>query len=168
MARKEKDHNPFHGFWVITRTQQKCTDNKWATLRRFHFWDYTWLFHQNQKTDYRPADCFYNGEIKEMCAGSKTCDVEYSYFTPVSHLYLNYPDHSDDGFMWTCHSSSYFVATPDKNTLILYDLEDVGMAPDDYCFRIILKKGCLRNRLIEDMKGIFLPARSYYKAGSLL
>lgn len=118
--------NPFVGKWQILGWDQN-TVKGWQKLKEHQPQEYTWEFTPE-------------GKLIEKITGQDDFITEFSYFPDDHKLYIDRSDYCDDGYMFACYNDIYRTVIVTDCLLCLYDLEDVEVEPDDYYFRLNMKK----------------------------
>lgn len=99
----------------------------WKPLRSYSDGQFVWDFGAN-------------GKLIEHIAGEHPNITKYYYYPDESLLVIDRSDYADDGYILTCIEERYRVEFLSERYVILYDLEDVEVEPDDYTIKMEFEK----------------------------
>lgn len=99
----------------------------WKTLKNYSDNQCIWDFKEN-------------GKLIELIVGEHRNITKYYHYPDELLLAIDRSDYADDGYMLTCIEERYRVESLSDRYMILYDLEDVKVEPDDYTMKVELEK----------------------------
>lgn len=76
----------------------------------------------------------------ESNLGDRIMTTKYLFYPDENLLSIDHSEYTTDGFMLACMKERYRVKFLSERYVILYDLEDVEVEPDDYTFMLELEK----------------------------
>lgn len=80
------------------------------------------------------------GVLIESILGERPSTTKYYFYTDKSLLAIDRSDYADDGFMLACIEEHYRVEFLSDRYMLIFDLEDVEVEPDDYSIKMELEK----------------------------
>lgn len=123
-----KSKHLFRGTWKIVSLYCNVQGQGWTLFKKYGRNSFIWTFTQK---DYR---------LIEQRKGEDATLTEYSYFPSDKQLYIDRSDYEPDGFCNICINDRYRVEKINDSELWLYDLEDVENEPEDYRFKMKIRR----------------------------
>lgn len=105
------------------------TVNGWERLNYFSDNQLTWEFQPNE-THLNETQT--NGILIESAIGESPNRTKYYYYPDEKLLAIDRSDYADDGYLLACIEEHFRIDFLSNRYVLLYDLEDVEVEPDDY------------------------------------
>ncbi len=99
-----------------------------------------WEFCEIGSVRFPVGSVFHSGVLRELRSKHEPDTTEYTYCAADRLLYIDRSDYEPDGFVNICINDRYRVEHIHGDEYWLYDLEDVENEPDDYRFRIKIRR----------------------------
>lgn len=132
--------NIFTGKWMIVGLYGYVQDQGWTLIEEYKDTCYLWEFEEENRNVFLSGVTSYEGKLKELYNDGTEEITQYSYYPSDRLLYIDRSDYEPDGFCNICLNDRYRVEHLHQNEYRLYDLEDVKNEPEDYRFRIKIKR----------------------------
>lgn len=81
-----------------------------------------------------------NGKLMESNLGDHIMTTKYRFYPDENLLSIEHSDYTTDGFLLACIEERYRVKFLSERYVMLYDLEEVEVEPDDYTLMLELEK----------------------------
>jgi hypothetical protein len=140
MESTSQESNPFTGKWRIISLYCNVVDQGWTLFKRYGSKSFVWEFCEIGSVRFPSGSVLHSGVLHEVRPKHKAETTEYSYCSADRQLYIDRSDYEPDGFVNICINDCYRVERVTETEYWLYDLEDVEKEPEDYRFRIKIKK----------------------------
>ena len=145
MSKTHYPRNPFTGRWKVLSLYCNVHGQGWTLFKVYGHKSFVWEFTETKCIEFPSGGVMYDGKLRELRWKHEPEETEYSYYTKEKHLYIDRSDIEDDGFINICINDSYQVEWINKNDMWIYDLDKVNKEPEEYRFRMKLR------RLADDM-----------------
>ena len=135
-----KTNLTFTGKWKIVSLYGYVDPLGWVLVKRYGRKGMIWEFTPLREHVFPAGSAVTDGLLIEHYPGFGAEVTEYAYYAADRLLYIDRSHIAADGFVELCLNDRYRVATMDANTCWLYDLEDVETEPEDYRYRVKIRK----------------------------
>lgn len=132
--------NIFTGKFKVVSLYCFVREKGWTLFKRYGHNSFRWEFTEEKILKFQSGTVAYEGELKEYFRHSPEEITEYAYYPTDRQLYIDRSDYAPDGFCNICINDRYRIEYIREGEYWLYDLEDVENEPDDYEFRIKIRK----------------------------
>lgn len=136
----ESPKNILAGKWKIVTFYAKRPDKSWRMYKRYGNNVRLWEFTEGITINFYTGAIAYEGELIEIRKKWKDNTTEYAYYVDEQELYIDRSAYAEDGFCEACVNQKYRVVPINPDELWLYILEDVKNEPEDYVFRVKIKR----------------------------
>lgn len=140
MAKKRYPRNPFTGQWKVLSLYCNVHDQGWILFKVYGHKSFVWEFTETDKIKFPSGTVVYGGKLRELRRKEEPFETEFAYYPSDKHLYIDRSDIAEDGFINTCINERYRVERINDKDLWIYDLEDVNKEPQEYCFKMKIRK----------------------------
>lgn len=135
-----QSNNFFTGKWKIVSLYAYVQEQGWTLFKRYGHNSFTWEFEEDRQLNFQSGEVAYEGKLKEHFKHGHKDETEYAYYPSDRKLSIDRSDYAPDGFCNICINDRYRIERINDNDIWLYDLEDVENEPEDYCFRIKIRR----------------------------
>jgi len=135
-----ESQNIFIGKFKVVSLYCYVQEQGWTLFKRYGPKSFTWEFAPEKQLDFPSGGMAYEGKLKEHFHASPKEITEFAYYPADRQLYIDRSDYELDGFINICINDRYRVEHIGGNDYWLYDLEDVEKEPEDYKFRMKVRK----------------------------
>jgi hypothetical protein len=140
MGAKNEFENPFTGKWKIVSLYSNVVEQGWTLFKRYGSRSFVWEFCEIGSVRFPNGSTLHSGVLRELRSKHKPETTEYTYCPADRLLYIDRSHYEPDGFISICINDRYRVEYIRGDKYWLYDLEDVENEPEDYRFRMKIKK----------------------------
>lgn len=119
-------NNPLIGKWQMVCWKVNAAGG-WKSLKSYSDGQSVWDFCKD-------------GTLIESALGERPSTTKYYFYLDKSLLAIDRSDYADDGFVVACIEEHYRVEFLSNRYIVLHDLEDVEVKPDDYTIKMELEK----------------------------
>ncbi len=135
-----QSENIFTGKWKIVSVYCYVQQQGWTFMKRYGPGDFIWEFEQERQLLSRVGESGFEGKLHEHFSDTPKGVTEYAYYPCDRKLYIDRSDYEPVGYCNICVNDRYRAEYIRENEYWLYDLEDVEKEPEDYRFRLKIKK----------------------------
>ena len=132
--------NPFVGKWKIVSLYCNVVEQGWTLFKRYGHGAFVWEFCEIGSVRFPVGSVFHSGVLRELRSKHDPETTEFTYCAADRLLYIDRSDYEPDGFVNVCINDRYRVEHIRGEEYWLYDLEDVEKEPEDYRFRMKIKR----------------------------
>ena len=140
MSKKRHLRNPFTGRWKVISLYCNVHNQGWMLFEIYDPKSFIWEFTEIQKIEFPSGSVAYGGKLTELRQKQEPEKTEYAYYPSDRHLYIDRSDIESDGFVNMCINDRYRVEWINDTDLWLYDLEDIGKEPEEYRFKMKIRR----------------------------
>lgn len=134
------ESNLFIGKWKIVSLYCNVVDQGWTLFKTYGRNSFIWEFIEISSIRFPNGSILHKGHLRELCRKHEPITTEYTYCERDRLLYIDRSDYEPEGFVNICINDRYRIEHIRRNEYWLYDLEDVENEPEDYRFRMKIKK----------------------------
>ncbi len=138
--RNDESENIFTGKWRVVSLYCNVVKQGWMLFKRYRPKSFVWEFCEIGSVRFPIGSVLHSGVLRESRPKSEPETTEYTYCAADRLLYIDRSDYEPDGFVNICINDRYWVEHIRGDEYWLYDLEDVEKEPEDYRFRMKIKK----------------------------
>ena len=135
-----EESNPFTGKWKIVSLYCNVVEQGWTLFKRYGHGAFVWEFCEIGSVRFPVGSVFHSGVLRELRSKHEPETTEYTYCSADRLLYIDRSDYEPDRFVNICINDRYRVEHIRGNEYWLYDLENVENEPEDYKFKMKIKK----------------------------
>lgn len=140
MAKKYHPRNPFNGKWKVLRLYCNVHNQGWVLFKIYGNKSFIWEFSETEKVEFPSGNVFYSGMLREFRRNHAPEETEYSFSSKDKRLYIDRSHVEQDNFINICINEHYRVEHINDNDIWLYDLENVGKEPEEYRFKMKIRR----------------------------
>ncbi len=140
MKSASMEENPFNGKWRIVSLYCNVVEQGWTLFKRYGSKSFVWEFCEIGSVRFPTGSTLHSGVLSESRLKYEPETTEFTYCSADRLLYIDRSDYEPDGFVNICINYRYRVEHIRGDEYWLYDLEDVEKEPEDYRFRMKIKK----------------------------
>ena len=138
-----ENENVFIGKWKIVSLYGYVEPLGWVLVKRYGRKSMIWEFTPLRERVFPVGGAVAEGLLLEHHPGLGADVMEYIYYATNRLLYIDRSHIAGDSFVEICLADRYRVEQITETEYWLYDLEDVETEPEDYRYRIKIRKLCL-------------------------
>ncbi len=137
---RANDENIFTGKWRVVSLCCNVVEQGWTLFKRYGRKSFVWEFCEIGSVRFPVGSVIHSGILRELRLKREPETTEFTYCAADRLLYIDRSDYEPDGFVNICINDRYRVEHIRGDEYWLYDLEDVEKEPEDYKFKMKIKK----------------------------
>lgn len=128
------------GRWRIVSLYANVVGRGWTLFKRYTSNSTIWELTEEKTLDFPSGNVSFKGRLTEHMRGQEEALAEYAYFPQHRELFIDRSEYGEGGTCTSFLNDRYRVEQINPSYLWLYELEEVKNEPEDYRFRIKLKR----------------------------